>query len=327
MELSPEERRRIYEEEKERIEREQREAQAVAVSAQLPQNVTGLLCYLAGWVTGIVFLVLEPRNRFVRFHALQSIITFAVLTVAGVVLSFIPLVGSAFSALVFTLGFVLWIILMIKAYQGEMFKLPLAGDIALAAINGAAQAEQAAPEQEPAPAAQPSPLTARFWEEVGNNIKKDESSRRTLRIVGYSFGIIWAVLVMVFLSFFHRYIAWYSLQPGGHYTRYPLLTSAYMEWLPILIVTGILSIAAHVLLIIYDKYWFRKTAEIAISLLGIVLVVSLIAIFPFDFSVIPVASAGTISAVVKACLILLIIMLVISILERVIRLVLYAVRR
>ena len=102
MGLSPEDKKRIYEEEKariearEKIEREKLTAPA-GTSTGLSPNVAGLLCYVAGWITGIIFLVLEQRNKFVRFHAAQSIVTFGTITVAGIVLGLIPVVGVAFS--------------------------------------------------------------------------------------------------------------------------------------------------------------------------------------------------------------------------------------
>ena len=93
----------------------------------LHQNAAGMMCYLLGWVTGIIFLVLEPDNRYVRFHAIQSIIIFGVLTVIIWVFSlFIWGISFFFGVL----GFILWIILMVKAYQGERFRIPIAGDIA-----------------------------------------------------------------------------------------------------------------------------------------------------------------------------------------------------
>ena len=52
-------------------------------STGLKENTAGVLCYVLGWVTGIVFLIIEPKNKFVRFHALQSIITFAAVNVAS----------------------------------------------------------------------------------------------------------------------------------------------------------------------------------------------------------------------------------------------------
>jgi len=81
----------------------------------LEQNVASLLCYLFGWVTGIVFFILEKDNKLVRFHALQSIIVFGALSIAGALLDWIPIIGSFFSAAIGILAFILWIVLMIKA--------------------------------------------------------------------------------------------------------------------------------------------------------------------------------------------------------------------
>lgn len=103
-------------------------------SMGLEPNVAGLLCYLLGWVTGLIFLLLEKENEFVRFHAMQSIITFGGLTVIYIVLSIlgiIPFIGILFVILLYILGllgFVLWIVLMVKAYQGVRYKLPWAGE-------------------------------------------------------------------------------------------------------------------------------------------------------------------------------------------------------
>lgn len=103
-------------------------------SMGLEPNVAGLLCYLLGWVTGLIFLLLEKENEFVRFHAMQSIITFGGLTVIYIVLSIlgiIPFIGILFAILLYILGllgFVLWIVLMVKAYQGVRYKLPWAGE-------------------------------------------------------------------------------------------------------------------------------------------------------------------------------------------------------
>jgi uncharacterized membrane protein len=99
-------------------------------STGLDENVAGLLCYVLGWVSGLVFFLIEKENKFVRFHALQSIIVFGVLTLAGFIIDWIPIIGWVIGWLISVLAFVLWIILMIKAYQGEKFKLPWAGDLA-----------------------------------------------------------------------------------------------------------------------------------------------------------------------------------------------------
>jgi len=91
-------------------------------STGLDENVAGLLCYIAGWVSGLVFFLIEKDSKFVKFHAMQSIITF----VAVVILAFIPIINWVIGVL----ALVLWIVLMIKAYQGEKFKLPVIGDLA-----------------------------------------------------------------------------------------------------------------------------------------------------------------------------------------------------
>jgi uncharacterized membrane protein len=97
-------------------------------STGLSANVAGLLCYVLTWVTGIIFVVLEKKSTFVKFHAWQSIMTFGVLTVAELILAWIPFVGWILSILIGILMFVLWIILMIQAGTGKMWKVPWAGD-------------------------------------------------------------------------------------------------------------------------------------------------------------------------------------------------------
>ena len=99
-------------------------------SMGLEENIAGLLCYVLGWLTGIVFWVLEKENKFVRFHAMQSIATFLPLMVIVWVIGLIPFIGWAISPLIGLLALILWLILMFKAYQGEMYKLPVVGDFA-----------------------------------------------------------------------------------------------------------------------------------------------------------------------------------------------------
>ena len=82
-------------------------------STGLSANVAGLLCYVLGWITGIIFIVLEKKSTYVRFHAWQSIMTFGVLTVAQLVLGWIPFAGWILSILIGILMFVLWLILII----------------------------------------------------------------------------------------------------------------------------------------------------------------------------------------------------------------------
>jgi uncharacterized membrane protein len=109
-------------------------------STGLSANVAGLLCYLFTWITGIIFVVLEKKSTFVKFHAWQSIMTFGVLTVVQIVLAIISVISTVtfapglglfawvLSIIVGVIMFVLWIILMIQAGTGKMWKVPGAGD-------------------------------------------------------------------------------------------------------------------------------------------------------------------------------------------------------
>ena len=99
-------------------------------STGLTENVAGLLCYVLGWVSGIVFILIEQENKFVRFHAMQSIIVFGALTIARFILGWIPFIGAFFAWIILVIGFILWIVLMVKAYQGTRFKLPWSGNLA-----------------------------------------------------------------------------------------------------------------------------------------------------------------------------------------------------
>jgi uncharacterized membrane protein len=99
-------------------------------STGLQPNAAALLSYLLGFITGIIFYVIEKDNKFVRFHAMQSILTSGALFVLQIVIAFIPIIGPALAFIVGIISLILWVILMVKAYQGEDFKLPIVGDIA-----------------------------------------------------------------------------------------------------------------------------------------------------------------------------------------------------
>jgi hypothetical protein len=115
---------------------------------------------------------------------------------------------------------------------------------------------------------------------------------RAGRIAGYSASIFWNVVLLIFLSFFYQYIAWYHVEPDGSVTRLSMLTSDYFAWLPILVIALVISVAANILLIIYDRYWLREIIQIILNVIGVVVVANLVSIFPFNFSVIPNATAA-----------------------------------
>ena len=106
-------------------------------SQPMAENVAGLLCYALAWVTGLIFYFIDKRP-YVRFHATQSIVIFGGLQIIYFVVFGFGIAGGLaglgfiwlFYALVDLVAFILWIVLMIKAYQGERFRVPVAADIA-----------------------------------------------------------------------------------------------------------------------------------------------------------------------------------------------------
>lgn len=112
-------------------------AAAAAPASGMADNVAGMLAYIT-IIPAIIFLVLEPynKNRFVRFHSWQNIffhIAWIALWIALSIFAHIPVLGWL-SILIWPLiglaGFIVWVILLIKANQGQMFKLPFIGDLA-----------------------------------------------------------------------------------------------------------------------------------------------------------------------------------------------------
>lgn len=107
----------------------------------LAENVAGLLCYVLGWITGLIFFLTDKRP-FVRFHAAQSIIVFGSLTILHYLIGIVFLTGGLtgigaglsfgllLSWVISLAGLILWILLMVKAYQGDRYRLPIAADFA-----------------------------------------------------------------------------------------------------------------------------------------------------------------------------------------------------
>lgn len=118
--------------------------QETKVAGGLDENVAGALTYFLGFVTGLIFYLIEEDNEFVRFHAVQSMIVFGGLFVLSFAITFvqiffelIPYVGWIFSLalglvsmLLGPIAFVLWIVLLFKAYKGQRYALPGIGDMA-----------------------------------------------------------------------------------------------------------------------------------------------------------------------------------------------------
>ena len=104
--------------------------------------------------------------------------------------------------------------------------------------------------------------------------------------------VLITVAQLIFFTFFHRYIAWYTTAADGTATRISLLAEDYSTWLPFPITASIIVIVASIAMIVTNKEWFRQAGWVVFSLLGIAVTVSLLCIRPFDFSVIPNAAVA-----------------------------------
>lgn len=98
-------------------------------SSGLKQNVAGVICYI-WWVGAIVMLILEPKNRFVRFHAFQSIIVLGFFTVLLIIFGFISAVQPIMNILLWAFAVIIIISMMVVAAQDKIYKLPWAGNLA-----------------------------------------------------------------------------------------------------------------------------------------------------------------------------------------------------
>ena len=113
-----------------------------AAQSGLSENTAALLSYVLGWITGLIFFLIDSRP-FVRFHAAQSLVTFGGLHIIRIVLSAVfgygwwyyggwanLGIGALLLGALGVISLVLWIVCMVRAYQGVRFKVPIAGDIA-----------------------------------------------------------------------------------------------------------------------------------------------------------------------------------------------------
>jgi uncharacterized membrane protein len=125
----------------------QRPPAASQTSTGLDPKLAGLLCYILGIITGLIFFLIEKSNDVVRFHAAQSIVFSGAVIVLWIVLMIVGLILTSISwqlgnlfgllSLVLWLGlFVVWVVLLIKGYSGEKWKLPVLGDMAERIASG-----------------------------------------------------------------------------------------------------------------------------------------------------------------------------------------------
>ncbi len=101
------------------------------------RNLVAALSYLLGFITGIVILLVEKDDKFIRFHAMQSTLIFASYFILNILISlilkpvdFLGIISTVVSTGLTLLAVIVWIISIIKAYQGQVFKWPILGEIA-----------------------------------------------------------------------------------------------------------------------------------------------------------------------------------------------------
>lgn len=314
MSLTPEERRKIYEEEKARIEareslERERKGASFETSTGLMPNVASLLCYVGGWISGIIFFVLEQKNMDVRFHAAQSIIVFGTLTIAGTILGLIPVVGNAFSVIIGIIAVTLWVILMVKAYNGERYRIVGAAGIAdnitgIKVHHDKSEPISSSPESEVQAVVQeeikttsqipPAPVI-NLDREIGRKIEEYFTKKRGGRIAASAFTIAFSIVILIFFNYFSDYVAYYSsdrVDGVVTWTRAPFFTDDISLWLPILTTALVVSIIGHTVMIIFDRYVLREVIQVIIDAFSLVSAITLVTVFPFDFYVIPSTSVG-----------------------------------
>ncbi|MDD4985018.1 MAG: hypothetical protein PHQ43_04395 [Dehalococcoidales bacterium] len=300
MELSPDERRRIYEEERAKLEAER--------TTELKPNVSGLLCYLGVWVTGIIFLIIERKDRWIRFHAMQSLITFGILSIiiaiADAVRHWNPfctatpldwllypqiIAANIIFGIFWAISIVLWIFTMYQTYHGHLVKLAIFGDLAekaIAKLDGTEIEEIKVPPVSDKPESEPATAKPGARVKTGHYLEGSRSARITASVA----AIGWSAFFFVLFNFFSGYVAIYShavINGINTWVIHPILTPALSQVLPILNVTLIAAIVCHAVAIAIDRYRLRAVILITLAGLSMATVLTFLRVFPFDFSVIP----------------------------------------
>ena len=244
------------------------------------------------------------------------------------------MVGTIFASIISFVGVILWVILMVKAYNGERFELPWAGDVATSIIAASVVKDEAAqpatpPSETAAEAAQPSATD--LSQQINQQVKEYFKRRNEARIATSSFIIACSIVLLIFFNFFHQYVAYYHSETVGGitvWTKDPFFTQDINTWLPLLTVTLVLTIIGYIALIIFDREVLNGIIKIVLGALGLATAVTLLAIFPFDFSVIPDSTAADVTDLcVRVFLILVSVGLGIGIFVRLIKLIVHVVRR
>jgi uncharacterized membrane protein len=310
-------------------------------STGLSTHVAGTLAYVGLWVSGIVFLFIETKDRIVRFHAMQSTITFVsihtvmlLITVTRGVLAW-GMNGTAMMAdavlaviqsLIFALSVALWIILMIWTYQRRMTVLPLAGELAAWALDRIDGTTSYATLTGAGAGAESRARAERH----ARHVSAGEHTRAG-RIAGSVVAILWSVFLFIMFNVYPEYIAYYqgvAADGISQLLRYPILTAELNSVLPILNVTLGITIIGHIIAIIFDYYTLRQVLEIVVHAFSIAVAAAFLRVFPFDFSQVPLGGVSEAApTIVIVVLVIAIVAQAIDIVVRIVRLTAHVVTR
>ncbi len=100
-------------------------------STGLDENIANFMAYLLGWVSGLILLLVEQNNASVRYHAAQSVVIFGGLTILGLLVPVLPVIGGVLMGLIGILSLGLWIVLMVTALMEKAPRLPFAEKLAV----------------------------------------------------------------------------------------------------------------------------------------------------------------------------------------------------
>jgi uncharacterized membrane protein len=307
----------------------------------LETHVASTLAYLGGWVSGLILVLVETRDRVVRFHAMQSIVTFGTLHIIIVVLSS---VGSLFTmvvgngvlvpvsliftvlwALVLAFAVVLWILLMVKTYHKQHVMLPLAGDLAFWLLD---KFGMDAPERE-----------AMAFQRLGGPIPRREERWKhpwyddgaVGRAISSIAVIVWSIFLFVVFNFYADYIAYYHSSSQGGVTqllRYPIFTAQLSRVLPALNVALAMNVVGHFIALVWNRYALRQVIEIVLHVAGLMVAIVFLRVFPFDYSALPLGGlAAALPTITMLILVLAIVGNIIEIIVHLVRLIASLSRR
>ncbi len=306
----------------------------------LETHVASTLAYLGLWVSGIVLLLVETKDRVVRFHATQSILVFGPLQL---LMLFLSALGSFFSlgvwdgsllpaslvltvlySVVLVFSIVVWVLLMVKTYQRQQVLVPLAGDLAfwlLAKLGMPAPERDELAFQGLGGGAPRESRRGRLQYEVG----------RAGRIAGSVAAIVWSIFVFVLFNFYPDYIAFYNgVSAGGvsQLLRYPILTSELSRVLPILNAALVVTVVGHFVALAWDKFIVREAIEVILHAMGLVTILVFLKVFPFDYSALPLGMAvDLLPGATIAVLVVAAVATGVEMIVRLVRLMMYAVSR